>query len=143
MQMNNEIGDKLWQEWQAIRHPGQHPENPQEQPQESHVTSRIADARAAIDHAAQQLAAVPQNALADAIADEGAGLSFGAPEIALVLAVIHGIEHGPGGQLVAAEGQRPAQQQPVAGPIPSFSVAIPSFSVAPVPAVQVQPQQAV
>lgn len=78
--------------------------SPQGQPQESRMTSRIADAKAAVDHAQAQLAAVPQNALADAIADEGAGLTFGPPEISLVLAVIHGIEHGPGATL------QPAQQ---------------------------------
>ena len=101
------------------------------QPQETRMT-RIADAKAATDRASQLLASLAGNALAEAIADEGAGLSFGPPEITVVLNVIRAIEHGPGGQLAASEQQRPAQQAMTPGV---------SFSAAPAPATQVQPQQ--
>jgi hypothetical protein len=69
--VNNAIGDTLARDWNAIRHPGQHAANPQE----TRMTSRITDAKNAIDHAAKQLASLGSNALAEAIADEGAGQS--------------------------------------------------------------------
>lgn len=115
------MGDLFHEAEEAVFSHIPHHAQPAASPQETRMT-KLADARAAIDHAAQQLAAVPQNALADAIADEGAGLSFGPPEISLVLAVIHGIEHGPGAQALTMTPQV-------------------SFSATPVPATQVQPQQ--
>lgn len=72
-----------------------HNANPQEQPQETHVT-RISDAKAAIDRAAQQLASIGSNQLAEAIADAGIGKTFTPGDVGLVLAVIRAIEHGPG-----------------------------------------------
>lgn len=99
---------------QHIPH-GQHAEKPQERPQEDHMT-RIADAKAAIDQAAQQLAGIGSNQLAEAIADAGLGKTFTPGDVGLVLAVIRAIEHGPGlATPVAAQDaqQQDAQQQDV------------------------------
>ena len=104
--MNNVIGDTLARDWNAIRHPGQH--TTQDQPQESRM-SRITDAKAAIDHAAQQLAGIGSNPLADAIADAALGKTFTPGDISLVLAMIRAIEHGPG-LATPAPAQDPQQQ---------------------------------
>jgi len=75
--------------------------------------SRITDAKAAIDHAAQQLATVATNPLADAIVEAGVGLSFGPKDVQLTLAMIDAIDkHGPGTNQVLTYGSaEPAQQQ--------------------------------
>lgn len=76
-------------------------------PQEGHMTS-ISNAKAAIDQAAQQLAVIGSNHLAEAIADAGIGTTLTPGDISLVLAVIRAIEHGPG--LTAVTAAQDAQQ---------------------------------
>ena len=99
--MNNIIGDELTKTWPFRHH--------QTNPQENRMT-RISEARAAIDHAAKQLAGINANPLAEAITDAGIGLSFTPTDISLIIAMIRAIEHGPGTQ-PAAPAPAPAQQQ--------------------------------
>jgi len=101
--MRNSIGEALADEWKALRHHQDHPQTAQE----TTVASRITEAKNAIDHAAQQLAGLTGNPLAEAIAEAGVGLAFQPDDVRLVLAMIRAIEHGPGTQ----------QPQPVQPPI--------------------------
>ena len=125
--MNNVIGDKLASEWQHIRHPRfhglayDHPatQHDQTDTQESQM-SRITDAKNAIDHASQQLAAMAANPLADAIAEAGVGAAFGPADVAVVMNLIQAIEHGPVGvvaqqapqQATSAQQLQPQQTEP-------------------------------
>jgi hypothetical protein len=100
-----DVGETLSRDWQAIRHPGHHPNNPQEQ-----RMSRITEARNAIDHASQQLAAMAANPLADAIADAGIGASFTAKDVQLALAMLGAIDKfGPGTNPAPLTPQTPTQ----------------------------------
>jgi hypothetical protein len=94
-----------------IPHHAQPAASPQDHPQETHM-SKLANALDAVNHAQAQLAAIPANALAEAIADAGLGQSFTPADIGLVVAMVRAIEHGPG--LVA--GTPPQQPMPPAQP---------------------------
>lgn len=124
-------------EWAHLRHPAQHA-NAQDHPQESRMPSKFADAKDALDRVGAMLAAVPQNQLAEAIVEAGVGQSFTPKDVQLALAMIRAIDqYGPGTNQVLTYGdpQQQAQKQTMTPPV--------SFSAAPVPATQVQPQQTV
>lgn len=104
--MESAIGDKLATEWPWVGR-DQHA-NTQDHPQETRMPSKYADAKDALDRVGAMLAAVPQNQLAEAIADAGVGLTFTPGDVGLVVAVVRAIEHGPG--LTAAAAQQDAQQ---------------------------------
>jgi hypothetical protein len=113
--MNNVIGDALAGEWNAIRHHGQHSASPQERPQENTMTTtRLSAARDAIS-------AIADNPLIDAIAEAGIGKLMHPDEISGLVSLWREVEYGR----MAVQAMTPPA----------------SFSAAPVPATQVQPQQ--
>lgn len=106
----NSIGDTLTSEWAHIRHPHQ---NHPDQPQETAVTNRIAEAQAAIVHAQAQLAAIPANALAEAIAEAGVAASFSPMQVQIAVDLITSLERSFHAQVQALSPQQLQPQQPV------------------------------